>query len=103
MARNNVCRVPSCLAQELEWSVQNKWGDGMHNCLYKLSLAATLYHLWRERNFRVFQNKKVDPGMVVQQIVSDLRCCMSAWKNVKRTLSNQRLCQWWHVSWNILC
>ncbi|KAG5525309.1 hypothetical protein RHGRI_031854 [Rhododendron griersonianum] len=78
-------------------------GDGMHNCLYKLSLAATLYHLWREINFRVFQNKKVDPGMVVQQIVSDLRCCMSAWKNVKRTLSNQRLCQEWHVSWNILC
>ncbi|KAG5540609.1 hypothetical protein RHGRI_020732 [Rhododendron griersonianum] len=61
LARNNVCRDPGCLAQELEWTTQNEEGEGLHNTLYKLSLAATLYHLWRERNFRVYQHKKEDP------------------------------------------
>lgn len=103
MSRNNVCRDPGCLAQELEWSTHNKEGEGLHNLLYKLSLAATLYyHLWRERNFRIFQHKKEDTMKVVQNIIADLRVCISAWRNFKQTPSNQRLCQDWNVSCNIL-
>ncbi|KAG5561242.1 hypothetical protein RHGRI_004313 [Rhododendron griersonianum] len=101
LARNNICQDPGCLAQDLEWTTQNKEGEGLHNILYKLSLAATLYHLWRERSFRVFQDKKEDPVRVVQKIISDLRVCMSAWRNFKRTPLNQRICQDWNVSCNI--
>lgn len=53
MEKNNVDRIPGSLVQEMDWAVSNKGGHGVIHSLFKLSLAAILYHLWRERNFRV--------------------------------------------------
>lgn len=39
----------------------------------KLSLAASIYHIWRERNARIFKQKMGNVDIVVQQIVSDVR------------------------------
>lgn len=40
---------------------------------------------------------------VVQNIISDLRACMSACRSFKRTPSNLCLCQEWNISCSILC
>jgi len=53
LCKNVVHRSPVELSQELLWMGQNKSGDAR----IKLSFAATLYHVERESNSRIFQNK----------------------------------------------
>lgn len=84
--------TPANLAQEMEWAVQHKGEDGLSHSLFKLSLAATLYHLWRERNFRVFQGKKGTPTNVIQKVIDDSGGCRSAWKNIKSSVVNLQIC-----------
>lgn len=49
MRKKCVVRSPRGFSQELAWMDQNKKGNGTAQPLYRLSLAATLYHIWRER------------------------------------------------------
>lgn len=89
MAKNNVDRIPGSLVQEMDWAVSNKGGDGVIHSLFKLSLAAILYHHWRERNFRVIQRTRAKPDEIIQRVIADLRSCMSSWRNTKRSDAHQ--------------
>ncbi|KAE9462525.1 hypothetical protein C3L33_05562, partial [Rhododendron williamsianum] len=40
-------------------------GNALQQSMYKLVLAASLYHIWLERNARVFQNTQRDALMLV--------------------------------------
>ncbi|KAI8567251.1 hypothetical protein RHMOL_Rhmol02G0106600 [Rhododendron molle] len=49
----------------------------------KLGLAATIYHLWRERNSRVSTNLGSNSDVVAKKISEDIRACLCWWKAVK--------------------
>ncbi|KAG5546216.1 hypothetical protein RHGRI_018410 [Rhododendron griersonianum] len=61
-------------------------------------LAASLYHIWLERNNRVFQGSPRDALALVSVVKSDIRSCLSLWRRVKRSSKNQRLCAMWNIS-----
>ncbi|KAG5548401.1 hypothetical protein RHGRI_013927 [Rhododendron griersonianum] len=60
----------------------------MVHTILKLSLAATIYWLWRERNSRVFQNRSQDCSSLQGVIIDDVRACISSWRGVKASPQN---------------
>ncbi|KAI8551380.1 hypothetical protein RHMOL_Rhmol06G0181400 [Rhododendron molle] len=64
----------------------------------KGSLAATVYAIWRERNYRVFQQKSLPADRVVQTTINSIRAFLSSTKGALRTLANRLLCATWGLS-----
>lgn len=76
--------------------------QGVFNFLqsvYKISLPATIYCLWRERNSRIVCQKMDCAEGVIQSIVTELRYCISSWRNVKGTAANRQLHTSGHISY----
>ncbi|GKE72197.1 hypothetical protein Tco_1534238, partial [Tanacetum coccineum] len=40
----------------------------------RLTIASTVYHLWQERNFRMFQKKERSPVILYKVIRDNVRC-----------------------------
>ncbi|KAI8558376.1 hypothetical protein RHMOL_Rhmol04G0087000 [Rhododendron molle] len=49
---------------------QHRGGSSMIHTIFKLSLAANMYWLWRERNGRVFHNLRRDCSSSLQNLVN---------------------------------
>ncbi|XP_058218842.1 uncharacterized protein LOC131329621 [Rhododendron vialii] len=79
------------------WASQHMTGNGLQQSLYKMVLAASLYHIWLERNNRVFQGSQRD-ALALVSVVKSTRSCLSLWRKVKRSSRNQRLCAIWNNS-----
>lgn len=45
------------LDTEIQWGVLYCSGRSLKAVVFKLCLAAIVYHLWREKNFCIFQQK----------------------------------------------
>lgn len=52
--------VSRTLEVKLQWGMLHCSRRSMKPTVYKLGLAAAVYHLWRERNFQIFQQKGMD-------------------------------------------
>ncbi|KAK4722179.1 hypothetical protein R3W88_012412 [Solanum pinnatisectum] len=54
---------------ELKWA--EKWAKGRkpRECVYKMMLVGAVYHIWRERNMRIFQQKSQQPKFVIKIII----------------------------------
>lgn len=48
--KNNIQRHCFGLASELDWMYAHRYSDSCPNRVYKLSIAASIYLIWRERN-----------------------------------------------------
>ncbi|KAG5526229.1 hypothetical protein RHGRI_032493 [Rhododendron griersonianum] len=86
------------LDHEIGWASQHMTGNGLQQSLYKMVLAASLYHIWLERNNRVFQGFSRDALALMSVVKLDIRSCLSLWRRVKRSSKNQRLCALWNIS-----
>ncbi|KAG5533435.1 hypothetical protein RHGRI_027563 [Rhododendron griersonianum] len=73
------------LNQEIDWASRHMTGNGLQQSLYKMVLAASLYHIWLERNKRVFQGSQRDALSLVSVVKADIRSCLSLWRKVKRS------------------
>ncbi|KAG5537062.1 hypothetical protein RHGRI_024489 [Rhododendron griersonianum] len=82
----------------MSWAKQFYSGNAMVLTIFKLSLAATIYWLWRERNSRVFQSRSQDCSSLQDAIVDDVRACISSWRGVKSSPQNHDLAASWEIS-----
>lgn len=41
--------------EEIKWTIAHANGRHTQDEIYRITLAATVYHLWLERNYRLFQ------------------------------------------------
>lgn len=73
LLKNNVHRPYSGLATELEWTCAHKSSDSASNSVYKLSVAAAIYWLWREQNRRQFQGVGLPAQNLGAQIIDEVR------------------------------
>lgn len=71
---------------------QHCGGASFKNSVLKLSLAAVVYGIWRERNCRVFNHQQSNPGDLIAQIRMDLRAYLTSWRGVKKTDDNHLVC-----------
>lgn len=66
-----------------DWFIQRCRLATISNSLLKLIIAATIYHHLVERNARISKVKRGDGAVVLDNIRSDIRACLSAWVKVK--------------------
>lgn len=78
---------PREFTEALEWVSRWRKGKSSQSLVLKLSFSATVYHIWRERNCRIFQPKKMDGGRIIQSIVS--RACIMGWREAPTTAENR--------------
>lgn len=93
--------VEGLLVWTKKWSgiIQHRKGDGFHHSGYKLAMAGALYHVWIERNARIFHGVQRDVKDVLRVVVTaDLRSYFSSWTRIKRSAKNQELCAKWNLS-----
>ncbi|XP_075074519.1 uncharacterized protein LOC142162107 [Nicotiana tabacum] len=67
--------------REIQWAEGKATGNNAHAQVYRLTLACAMYHIWNERNIRVFQEQQKTVEVIVSQIVQEITIRGS--KNIK--------------------
>ncbi|PWA87259.1 reverse transcriptase zinc-binding domain-containing protein [Artemisia annua] len=81
-----------------ELSIMPK-SNNISKILIKLFLAATVYHIWTERNYRLFQDKSQDSKTVGRIICENTRLKLMSLR-VKDTAATRRIAKEWDVKLN---
>ncbi|KAL2224649.1 UNVERIFIED_CONTAM: hypothetical protein Sindi_3029000 [Sesamum indicum] len=58
---------------DVEWAVRKWRGKHIINAAYRALLGSFIYHLWRERNSRRFQQIEHPPNVLASLIIDDVR------------------------------
>lgn len=59
--------------------------------VYKLSMVAAIYRIWRERNNRQFEGPSVTAPALGALIMEEIRACLSSWRSLKPGDANRLL------------
>ncbi|XP_058203052.1 uncharacterized protein LOC131317521 [Rhododendron vialii] len=77
--------IPQCLVdglpQIMDWMIQVDKGTQFSCLLLKVALAAPLYHVWGERNGRIFKGYGISGQQLETKVRTDIRACVSSWRN----------------------
>lgn len=96
--------IPSCgLINEILWGSNHCKDSSMLSSVLKLSLAASVYYIWEERNSRIFQQVRHDFMYVQRLIVEAVKAQMSSWRHMRMTTKNLALMLDWGLSASVLC
>ncbi|KAL0290483.1 UNVERIFIED_CONTAM: Retrovirus-related Pol polyprotein from type-2 retrotransposable element R2DM [Sesamum radiatum] len=88
------------------WSSVIRWASarwrGKHvvNAAYRALFASLVYHLWQERNFRIFQHISRSTEEIVRIVVSETRDLIIC-KQLPRTVSTRGLYRLWRIPWPV--
>ncbi|KAI8535581.1 hypothetical protein RHMOL_Rhmol10G0185300 [Rhododendron molle] len=81
----------------MDWMIQVDKGTQFSCLISKVALAALLYHVWGERNARIFKGYGLSGQQLETNVRTDIRACVSSWRNVKPSGSNKALCALWNI------
>ncbi|KAF7124404.1 hypothetical protein RHSIM_Rhsim12G0145000 [Rhododendron simsii] len=87
---NSILRPACGWENELNYAISFCKGNSFRALVFKLSLAAGVYFIWLERNSRVFGGNLKNPDRIL------------AWRNIPKTVENQRSCDLWRISASLL-
>ncbi|XP_058222497.1 uncharacterized protein LOC131332341 [Rhododendron vialii] len=73
VSKNRVAGIPNNMGDVLDWLQGNVSWDSFRFVSLKCTLAATIYGLWQERNFRIFCAKMKDHTQVATDIANGIR------------------------------
>lgn len=85
------CGVPSSahdLNSAVLWGSQFCKQGTIRSFLFKLSLAASIYYIWKERNGRVFQQTGREADFVVGQVMEEVKACALSWRKMPKSVDN---------------
>ncbi|KAL0439861.1 UNVERIFIED_CONTAM: hypothetical protein Slati_2469100 [Sesamum latifolium] len=88
------------------WPTVIKWASvrwrGKHvvNASFRALLASIVYHLWQERNRRIFQHITRSPIDIARIVVSEIRDLISC-KQLPRSVSTRGLYRLWRIPWHV--
>lgn len=68
------------LNSEVQWGISNCRKGSVQSLLLKLSLSASIYYIWKERNSRIFQEVGHDLATVEKLIVDEVMSCAVSWR-----------------------
>ncbi|XP_019240180.1 PREDICTED: uncharacterized protein LOC109220174 [Nicotiana attenuata] len=57
---------------EVQWAIENATGKTAQQEVYKMLLAGGVYHLWQERNARIFKESSRSADQVVKQLIREI-------------------------------
>ncbi|XP_077215840.1 uncharacterized protein LOC143850478 [Tasmannia lanceolata] len=61
------------LKDEEEWIRINRTGKGQAVTALKIAFASAIFRIWKERNYRQFQNKKLHKSVILRMINADVK------------------------------
>ncbi|KAL0294419.1 UNVERIFIED_CONTAM: hypothetical protein Sradi_6888800 [Sesamum radiatum] len=88
------------------WSTVIRWvsvrwrGKHVVNASYRALFASLVYHLWRERNLRIFQHTSRSTEEIARIVVSEIRDLILC-KQLPRTVSSRGLYRLWRIPWPV--
>ncbi|XP_075085145.1 uncharacterized protein LOC142168364 [Nicotiana tabacum] len=78
--------------EELQWAEKKTKRNTAATELYKMAVAATVYHVWQERNTRIFQAKVTGWEAVSKKIIQEIHC-----RSTKHTAGILHRLDWYPV------
>ncbi|XP_060182445.1 uncharacterized protein LOC132612126 [Lycium barbarum] len=66
-----ITRIPTTWCDEVNWAMNNAKGNSVEAHIYKMTLAAGVYLIWKERNLRHFQHKSNSISTLTATIVQE--------------------------------
>ncbi|KAI8528049.1 hypothetical protein RHMOL_Rhmol12G0120800 [Rhododendron molle] len=92
---------PQCpfdgLLQIMDWMIEVDRGTQFSCLLSNVALAALVYHVWGERNCRIFKSHGCNVQQLESKVRTDIRACVSSWRSLKKSGSNIALCSLWNI------
>ncbi|KAL0404255.1 UNVERIFIED_CONTAM: hypothetical protein Sradi_2066300 [Sesamum radiatum] len=87
-------------ATVVQWA-SRRWRDKhVVNALFRALLASLVYHVWQERNCRVFQHTSRTPLDIARRTVNDI-CDLIISKELPPTVSSRGLYRLWQIPWPV--
>ncbi|KAL2226576.1 UNVERIFIED_CONTAM: putative mitochondrial protein [Sesamum indicum] len=87
-------------AMDVEWAVKKWRGKHIINAAYRALLGSLVYHLWRERNSRRFQQSEHPPNVLASHIIDDVRQRTLS-LNLSSSISTWALYRVWRIPWTV--
>ena len=94
-------RHPRNWENEFLWVTATK-GKSFCAILKRIAWGATIYHLWRQRNSRVYENIFTPADAIFHIICNDVRLRVSSFQKVADNPRNRAMCERWSLPLNIL-
>nr|XP_016440518.1 PREDICTED: uncharacterized protein LOC107766282 [Nicotiana tabacum] len=83
-----IVRMKKQWHEEVQWAVEKAAGKSAGAELYRITLAAVVYHVWQARNKSIFQKEKVNFVSIVKVIVQEIHIRAQSCKKLDTYLSN---------------
>ena len=96
--RCDIPRMTKGWDEWVRWATGSWHGKSFVNFSRKLSFAATVYHVWQERNARIFAGMSRTSNLVFNQIECIIRDKLDLMRNVAPTNENKRIQRAWRVN-----
>ncbi|WMV24896.1 hypothetical protein MTR67_018281 [Solanum verrucosum] len=58
--------------EEVQWAIKYMKGRNSIAQVYRMCLAGTIYHVWIERNCRIFQTKQRSEEFMIRHIIREI-------------------------------
>ncbi|KAL0402156.1 UNVERIFIED_CONTAM: hypothetical protein Slati_4245500 [Sesamum latifolium] len=84
----------------IHWASVRWRGKHVVNASFRALLALLVYHLWQERNRRIFQHITRSPVDIARTVVSDIRDLIIC-KHLPRSVSTRGLYRLWRIPWHV--
>ncbi|GAV93084.1 zf-RVT domain-containing protein, partial [Cephalotus follicularis] len=93
----NITRPLLAWDNEVRWMTEHARGNSFPHMVRKLAFAATVYHVWLERNRRCFSNRFLLPQDIVHKVSMDVSGKIAIANNAQRNDHHHSLCVNWGV------
>ncbi|KAL0284499.1 UNVERIFIED_CONTAM: Retrovirus-related Pol polyprotein from type-2 retrotransposable element R2DM [Sesamum radiatum] len=84
----------------VQWAARRWRGKHVVNASFRALLASLVYHLWHERNRRIFQDSSRTADSIARIVVSEIRELIIC-KQLPRTVSSRGLYRLWRIPWPV--
>ena len=95
-------RGDMCWQMEVQWWSVFLKGESFATQLRRLVLSATVWHLWQERNSRVFKQTSKTNVQLVAAIVNCVQSTCVSWESAPKTKENLELMLEWGLEYKCL-
>ncbi|GAV67837.1 zf-RVT domain-containing protein, partial [Cephalotus follicularis] len=93
----NILRPISHWSDEVQWMLDHARGHKFPTRVRKLAFAASVYHIWLERNRRCFKNEFMPAKEVINRIKHDVALKLWLGRKLKRCEWHHSLCENWDI------
>ncbi|XP_059302004.1 uncharacterized protein LOC132053929 [Lycium ferocissimum] len=67
-----IYRISMIWPDEMQWAATHANGKNSTSEVHRMVLAASVYHIWIERNHRIFQHRRRGPDEIIRQIIQEV-------------------------------